>query len=148
MKDETEKILDIIESIDSDTETDASAAMEAAQFAQAAADAALAMAEEAANKVLVDTKENWDSQSSLIAEENIVYVYSNQYTRDGMNIPGFKIGDGTSYLIDMPFNDDVMSRHILDAARHITAEERAFWNNKITCYLNASDLEDLVLTKN
>lgn len=106
------------------------------------------MAEEAANKVLVDTKENWDSQSSLIAEENIVYVYSNQYTRDGMNIPGFKIGDGTSYLIDMPFNDDVMSRHILDAARHITAEERAFWNNKITCYLNASDLEDLVLTKN
>lgn len=39
MKDETEKILDIIESIDSDTETDASAAMEAAQFAQAAADA-------------------------------------------------------------------------------------------------------------
>lgn len=148
MKDETEKILDIIESIDSDTETDASEAMEAAQFAQAAADAALAMAEEASNKVLVDTKENWNSQSSLIAEENIVYVYSNQYERDGLNIPGFKIGDGTSYLIDMPFNDDVMSRHILDTTRHITAEERAFWNNKITCYLNASDLEDLVLTKN
>lgn len=150
MKDETEKILDVIESMDSGTETDASEAMEAAEFAQAAAEAAMAMAEEALEQsnVKVDTKENWDAQTTLIAEENIVYVYSNQYTVDGASIPGFKIGDGTSYLIDMPFNDDIMARHIADTNIHVTLEEKECWNNKVTCFIDANDLENLVFTKN
>lgn len=150
MKDETEKILDVIESMDSGTETDASEAMEAAEFAQAAAEAAMAMAEEALEQsnVKVDTKENWDAQTTLIAEENIVYVYSNQYTVDGASIPGFKIGDGTSYLIDMPFNDDVMSRHVADSVIHISSTDRTFWNDKVTCYLDADNLENLVFSKN
>ena len=127
MKDETEKILDVIESMDSGTEIDASEAMEAAEFAQAAAEAAMAMAEEALEQsnVKVDTKENWDAQTTL-----------------------FKIGDGTSYLIDMPFNDDVMSRHVADSVIHISSTERTFWNNKVTCYLDVNNLENLVFSKN
>jgi hypothetical protein len=66
-------------------------------------------------------------------------------------IAGLKIGDGTSYLIDLPFVTDKMAsillNHIGDNSAHLTDAEREFWNNKITCYLDHNDLENLILSK-
>lgn len=51
----------------------------------------------------------WDGQPSLIAERGAIYVYSDHRTAviDGntVTIPGMKIGDGSTYLIDLPFTD-------------------------------------------
>lgn len=56
-----------------------------------------------------DTKENWDAQRQLIAEKGHFYIYSNASTTQNEKgilvfVPGIKVGDGTSYLIDMPYS--------------------------------------------
>ena len=107
-------------------------------------------------KVFYDTKENWDTQRTLIAEEGVIYIYSNyMYIEDegGNQIPvaGIKIGDGTSYLIDMPYISDaatyLITMHISNAGIHVTPEEKQFWNNKVSAYINHTDEECLEISK-
>lgn len=94
------------------------------------------------------TTEEWNSQREMIAERNVVYVYTDhETTTDGKPVPGFKVGDGLAYLIDLPFNDDISMGHIQDDTVHVSSADREFWNNKVTAYLNVSDLENLILTK-
>jgi hypothetical protein len=46
----------------------------------------------------------------------------------------------------MPFTDEILYNHINDIVAHITAEERAFWNNKVRCYI--ADETNLTFTTN
>ena len=92
----------------------------------------------------------WNSTPQLIAKAKHIYVYSDYTTASGEDVPGIKIGDGTSYLIDMPFvegNDTRLSAHILDTIIHVTAADRDLWNNKVTCYISPIDAERLVFSK-
>lgn len=107
-------------------------------------------------KVYYDTKAAWDMQPQLIAEEGAIYVYSDKATiYDGVGnpvfVPGVKVGDGTSYLIDMAFVGDeillALSNHVNNEVRHITQAERIFWNNKVSGFLDENDEETLVLSK-
>ena len=109
-------------------------------------------------RVYYDTKENWDSQLELIAEKGVVYIYSD-YTfiedesGNRTEIAGIKIGDGTSYLIDMPFISDattyLITSHISNSDAHVSSADREFWNNKVSAYMDhGEDLENLVLSKN
>lgn len=87
-------------------------------------------------KVLYDTKENWNSQPQMIARRGYIYVYSNHKVDDeSKEIAGLKVGDGVSYLMDMPFIDELYANHIDDVVVHITEQEREFWNNKVRCYM-------------
>ena len=106
--------------------------------------------------VYYDTTVAWNAQLSLVAERAAIYIYSDyQIYEDAVGnqtaIAGLKIGDGTSYLIDMPFVTDNMSgaliRHLADNVAHITAEERVFWNNKVSAYMDHESTELLVLSK-
>lgn len=95
-----------------------------------------------------DTKQGWDSQIDLVSEKDAVYIYTDYDTDEyGNNIPGIKIGDGLGYLIDAPFLDANMQKHILDNIIHITQQEREFWNNKVTAFLSEVSNETLILTK-
>lgn len=101
------------------------------------------------NNVLVGTTAEWNSNPSLIGKKGTVYIYTDKSVNsDGDPVPGFKVGDGLAYLIDAPFNDDIMMTHINDSSIHVTDEERLFWNNKVTAYLSPFDIEELILTKN
>lgn len=101
------------------------------------------------DNLLVATTEDWDSRRDLIGQKNVVYVYTDhEINEEGQPVPGFKVGDGLAYLIDLPFNDDLAIRHIYNTGIHVTPEEKEFWNNKVTAYINASDTEQLILTKN
>lgn len=107
-------------------------------------------------KVLYDTTQNWARHGSLVTEKGTIYIYSD-YTYyispGGESVPlaGIKIGDGSTYLIDLPFVTDQMTstivRHIRNSSIHVTAQEKEFWNNKVSSYLDGSDLENLVLSK-
>ena len=104
--------------------------------------------ESSTSKVLYNTTEYWNSRPQLIAKEGYLYVYAD-YKQEGDEIvPGFKVGDGTSYLIDMPFTDLPLDNHIVDTVKHITAEERAFWNNKVRCFVDPENEYRLVFTTN
>lgn len=108
------------------------------------------------NIIHFGTTEYWNSQATLIGENNHIYVYTDYSTieSDGetRNIPNIKIGDGNAYLIDNPFIttsiDDLLQLHIGDDIKHITAEERDVWNGKVRCYLSASDSETVIFTTN
>lgn len=107
--------------------------------------------------IYYDTTSNWNMQPSLISEEGALYIYSDhQMIEDDVGnityIPGLRIGDGTTYLIDLPFLSTVTTQafyeHVNDIYTHVTPESRELWDNKVSSYLNASDPENLVLSKN
>lgn len=106
--------------------------------------------------IYYDTTANWNAQGSLIAEEGTIYIYSDYSSYDDGNgnivpLAGIKIGDGSAYLIDMPFVTDGLTatllNHINNHDVHITPQERAFWNNKVSSYIDPESTETLILSK-
>lgn len=99
-------------------------------------------------KLLSNTKENWNSNPGLISELGCIYIYSNQYEKDGISYPGMKIGDGKAYLIDIPFVEShletLVNDHINDTSIHINNQERSTWNSHVTTFVSSEDQENLV----
>lgn len=113
------------------------------------------------NKIIYysKTKSEWNSDRDFMSQKNVLYIYSDYKSieRDGEQIliPGLKIGDGTTYLIDLPFVNDtskgseleqLILDHINNKVIHISAEERNFWNNKLNLLLQP-DTQTLVLNR-
>lgn len=95
-------------------------------------------------RVLYATTATWNSQPQLISAQGFIYIYSDyRQNEQGQNVPAMKVGDGNAYLIDMPFSDELLYEHLADNIRHITQQEREFWNNKVRCF--TSDIQDDVL---
>lgn len=98
------------------------------------------------NKVLYATTDTWNNQPQYISKRGFIYIYSDHDTDNfGLDIPGFKVGDGVTYLIDIPFADTKYAQHIKDQTQHITQEEREFWNNKERSYVVGTEI---IFTKN
>lgn len=95
-----------------------------------------------------NTTDYWDHLLGYIPKEGEIVIYSDYQTKeiDGevVNIPGIKIGSGNGYVQDLAFIDadqrQELMDHISDNVRHITAEERAKWNNK----LNVTDAKEVI----
>jgi len=97
--------------------------------------------------VYYDTTANWNKNPKLIGKRGCIYVYSDyKKNEEGQDIAGIKIGDGLAYLIDSPFTDEILYKHIEDKIIHITQAEREFWNNKTRCYVNSGDPEHIIFT--
>ena len=95
-------------------------------------------------RVLYATTETWNSQPQLISNKGYIYIYADyRQNEQGQNVPAMKVGDGNAYLIDMPFTDELLYEHLADNVRHVTQQEREFWNNKVRCFM--SDTQDDVL---
>lgn len=94
-------------------------------------------------RIMFGTKDYWDGQPELVAQDNAVYVYTDALSKDFKNIARFKVGDGQSLLKDLPFTDAVYYDHISDPLVHVSNEDREFWNNKVSCY---NDGETLIFT--
>lgn len=98
-------------------------------------------------QILFGTTAEWNAQSQLQSETGKVYVYTDhRIDSQGNRIAGIKMGDGNAYLIDLPFQDEAIYEHIEDSTIHITAAERAFWNDKVRCYYSSGD--NLIFTTN
>lgn len=101
------------------------------------------------------TKSDWDSDRTLISEKDVLYIYSDykviQNEDQDFYIPGIKLGDGKTYLIDLPFLNNINSdidkqilQHVKNKDIHITSQQRLFWNNKLNL---AIDNENLVFNR-
>ena len=62
-------------------------------------------------------------------------------------IPAIKVGDGVSYLIDMPFIDDKYAKHIADTIIHVSTDDREYWGDKVTCDIDQVKQNTLIFTK-
>lgn len=112
------------------------------------------------NKMIYYSKKkaDWDANRDLVSQKDALYIYSDYklIEQDGKQIymPGIKIGDGTSYLIDLPFAnqnknseiEDLLLDHINNRIVHISAEQRDFWNNKLNLSLTPQS-QTLVLNR-
>ena len=100
------------------------------------------------SEVFYGTTEYWNKQPQFIPRKGCIYIYSDHTTdTSGTYLPGMKIGDGKSYLIDMPFMDKLYAEHIANDIIHVSPEDRIFWNNKVTCLLDPLSENTLVITK-
>ena len=97
-------------------------------------------------KVLYNTSAYWNAHPQIIAKKGYLYVYADYKQVDGQDVAGYKTGDGTSYPIDMPFADAPLDEHTADTVRHITSQEREFWNNKVRCFVDPENEHNLVFT--
>ena len=63
-------------------------------------------------------------------------------TSDGSEIisAGIKVGDGIKTIEQLPFIDWFYWDHINDKNIHVTAEQKTFWDNKITCKVDDETL--------
>ncbi len=102
------------------------------------------------------TTEYW-AASGYIPAANEIIVYTDKSSKevDGetVYIPGIKVGSGNAYVSDLAFVGDEVAdsllAHINDNVRHITAEERSSWNNKLNVDDNFEvDETTLVLNRN
>lgn len=99
-------------------------------------------------RVRRDTTENWNSAIGFVpaAGEIIIYTDYKKVDRDGVLVdePGIKIGSGNGYVQDLAFVGEAtaneLMKHINDATRHISQQERIRWNNK----LNVDDEEEVI----
>lgn len=101
--------------------------------------------------------EYWNNHRDFIPKAGELIVYDDFDTMPSENegevqlIPNIKVGDGNAFLIDLPFIDakarQTITDHINDSTVHITDGERLFWNNKVTCFLDTINTEQIVFTK-
>lgn len=101
--------------------------------------------------VHINTTEYWNSKEHFIGEKGHIYVYTDSCYDGETPIPGIKIGDGMSYLIDNAFvssDRETLLNHINNQTIHITPQERYFWNQKVRCDETTIEGENLRFTKN
>lgn len=81
--------------------------------------------------MIVKTKEEWAQLRHVMSKKNMFYVYSNYRietnpdTGEEIWIPRVKIGDGSTYVVDLPFT--TMS---------ITDEDIARWDDHVGVYVD------------
>ena len=99
--------------------------------------------------IISNTTAYWSSRTSLISEKDTIYIYTDyKKNENNKDIPGIKIGDGLTYVVDLPFIDDEVTEHIADKIIHLSQQDRNKWDAKVRCYINASDSENLIFTNN
>lgn len=101
-----------------------------------------------------DYTEAWNAHPEIISEVGNLYIYRDYKqveNPDGTitDIPAIKIGDGTSYLIDMPFvatgDDEDFIDHINNWSIHVSGPDRTNWDQKVSANVDEAE-ENLILS--
>lgn len=100
------------------------------------------------------TMEEWNQDPMFMSKQGVLYIFTNcGYNGEGQPLTGLKIGDGTSYVIDLPFisggtiPSQQIEEHLQNEIIHITMAERNSWNNKVTAYISNIQNETIVFSK-
>ena len=101
----------------------------------------------------VKTTAQWAQQIDTIGQSNTFYIYTDRSQKEDeqgniINYPGIKIGDGSSYLVDLPFVDEIFYDHTNNINIHVTSAEKEFWNNKVRIQDSEIGQQNLIFTTN
>lgn len=131
--------IEIVDNQDGTQTINASGEISSADSVARAGVAALEQAMRTKPNIYANTTDYWEAQTTLESETNAIYVYTDyEVTEDLQNIPGIKIGDGTTFVKNLPFI----------AGGNITESDIENWNNKVAVKVNPSDNENLILFNN
>jgi hypothetical protein len=100
-----------------------------------------------------DTTANWNARMDFIPMRGEAIIYTDKGQMDDgygnvINVPGIKIGDGSAYLIDLPFVGaeeryailQELRQHTDDWSIHVSQEDRERWNNKLNYSIHDGNL--------
>ena len=101
----------------------------------------------------VKTSAQWRQQLDTVGQLNTFYIYTDRSQKEDdqgniINYPGIKVGDGSSYLVDLPFVDEIFYDHTNNMNIHVTSAEKEFWNNKVRTQDSEIDQQNLIFTTN
>lgn len=85
-------------------------------------------------------------QLVIFSDLRSIEVTNSDSSKSTITSAGIKVGDGIKTIEQLPFIDWFYWDHLNDANIHVTAEEKTFWNNKISCEVSEVD-ETLKLKK-
>lgn len=101
-------------------------------------------------KIRINTTANWDADKSYVPDAGVLIIYTDGATEGDKPIPKIKVGDGNTYLIDLPFSDadikTAIEEHIANQTIHINDNERANWNDKVSISVNQTN-EEIIFSK-
>ncbi len=107
------------------------------------------------------TEAEWNAQPTLLTVEGALYIYSDHTkiidpdTREVTVIPAIKIGDGVSYLSQIPFlggssshetekKVEILTRnveeHVTNETIHVSDEDRNDWDSKVCARYESGNL--------
>lgn len=115
--------------------------------------------------LLYHTEAEWDAQQALKSARGVIYIYSDHTkivnpSGEITIIPAIKIGDGVSYLSDLPFIgggaspeveqelhavETVVNQHVADDEAHVSEEDREEWGRKVSARMDEDNPEMLII---
>lgn len=90
--------------------------------------------EDLTKQVYSGTTSYWEKEGKTISRKDVVYIYTDRRIENEVPIPGIKIGDGLSYIVDLPFSE----------SSNVTQEEKNYWNNKVSAKMSETIDENLI----
>ena len=100
-----------------------------------------------------DTTEHWNAARTFIPLRGEIIIYTDHGQIDDgygnmINVPGIKIGDGSAYLIDLPFVGaeeryailSELRNHTSDWSIHVSTADRIRWDNTLNYSVNDGNL--------
>ena len=85
-------------------------------------------------KVYANTTAYWTEHTEIVSEAESIYIYTDYDTSGTDVIPAIKIGDGSAYVVDLPFI----------AGSGITSSDISNWNNKVAVRMSTLNLEEVI----
>lgn len=85
-------------------------------------------------EIVAHTANEWRALSNYRSKPASLYIYTDYRQEDGEYIPAIKIGDGNSYVNNLPFFDT-----------GVTEGDREFWNNKVSAMIDPNNQKNLIL---
>lgn len=90
---------------------------------------------ESSDSVIAHTTAQWAEHGSEVSKYGVIYIYTDYRQEDEVNIPAVKVGDGSTYIADLPF-----------FSTGVTPSDRERWDNKVSAKISPLDPENLILS--
>lgn len=98
------------------------------------------------SNVIQKTTAEWDSTPDLVSDDGTIYVYTEHHVLENKPIPGVKIGDGVTKVMDLPFIEEWYQHHVDDKIIHVTQADRDRWDNHLQVYVDPVETDLLVFS--
>jgi hypothetical protein len=118
--------------------------------------------------VRYNSTEYWIAHGDSVPEAGAIIIFYDAYHYEDQDIPGIKVGNGVTYLNNLPFINSASSaqieqeieqltqeveeltetvqEHTADSTLHVSDEDRERWDNKVSVMASSTDNEELILT--
>lgn len=94
--------------------------------------------------IQVNTTAYWNEQITYVPPRGQLIVYTDGNVIDDISYPKFKVGDGSAYVVDLPFSEGeyetMLQNHLANQTIHLTTTDREKLQNSVVLTLDSENL--------